>query len=461
MPEVFVPQIMETVGDPPSSNRPQDVALVQAMFRAVRDANGQPFLQGSVTSIWDPPSRRALYAFQIAVDTALPPGMGMHQPTRPLLATPVPATAVPGLDLPGMPPIGGWARSPTCPDSYPDTFGYLVPDSATWDKLVERLPRAPHDYTRLAVLPNIATVALKNAVPPNSFVVYFKADRDNDLKASTDEIRDQPLNPDFKKKVRAVVDRMYEDYQIVLRGWTTLERYSSYRRSFNGQLTVYKEKHSKAGPGEGDHNWGQAMDIGFKGLKWVHTDGTVHVVRVQEDKHHPLEDWEHRTATMKQVLLTARNQIVQEKGLFTITAWNGWDPFHIQAFKEGTCNMARSLVAQLRRVNSGMRWKVGPAGVPRPSPPDGDVSKGRHYLCDLGLDTLPDNHFVDIGTSPQIWDKQVQLTKPQIAAARSAATHTAVTVADVSDQDLKDLKDQILTVFKQADLGWESWQPVP
>jgi hypothetical protein len=417
------------------ANHKQDVALVKAMLNVVRNKHRHPFLHSHLNGFWDGHDAQALKAFQIEAGTAAPPPPHGHHRN--------------GAHHAGHHANGALAATAPAPAAYPDTLGVLKPDSATWNKLVERLPTFPHDFTRLAVL-------------PDSTVVYLRADVD-DRNASIDELADQPLDPEFRNRVVAVVRAMYDDYGIVLRGWTTNPTYSSYRRDFDAQLQVYLEKHSNAGPGEGNHNYGEAVDLGFPGLLWVGTFGAVHEVRVQEDKHHPLRDWKHRPKEMRKALLRARNELVEDNGLFTITDWDGWDPFHVQAYDDGQANPARSLVAHLGRVNSGMRWKVGHTPHPRPKHPDGDVTKGPHYLCDLGLADLPENHFADLGTAPQIWGGSITFTqlRHKLAKARSATTKKHVHDHDVPEKDVKDLKEQILTVFKQADLGWQSWQPVP
>jgi hypothetical protein len=417
------------------ANHQQDVALVKAMLNVVRNKHHHPFLHGSLNEFWDGHVAHALKAFQIEAGTAAPPPPHGHHGN--------------GSHHAGHHARGAPAAVAPAPPVYPDTLGVLKPGSATWNKLVEQLPTSPHDFTRLAVL-------------PDSTVVYLRADVD-DRNASIDELADQPLDPEFRNKVVAVVRAVYDKYGIVLRGWTTNPTYSSYRRDFDAQLQVYREKHSNAGPGEGDHNFGEAVDLGFPGLQWVGTFGAVHEVRVQEDKHHHLRDWEHRPREMRKALLKARNALVEANGLFTITAWNGWDPFHVQAYRDGQANPARSLVAHLGRVNSGMRWKVGHTPHPRAHPPDGDVTKGPHYLCDLGLADLPENHFADLGTAPQIWGGSLTLKelRHKMAKARGAATKKHVHDHDVPEKDVKDLREQIHTVFRQADLGWQSWQPVP
>ena len=78
----------------------------------------------------------------------------------------------------------------------------------------------------------------------------------------------QPL---FGTNVAAVINRIFDSYGIA-----TGVCANGDRRTFQTQyqLLTSGRNVTHAGPGESNHNFGQAVDLGFEGLRWLRADGT-------------------------------------------------------------------------------------------------------------------------------------------------------------------------------------------
>src|SRR5262249_1604390 len=86
------------------------------------------------------------------------------------------------------------------------------------------------------------------------------------------------LVPVFAGKVGQLIDRMYDKHKLVL----SVAGKSGGPRTFQEQLDIWNSVNPKsgksptqAGPGEGNHNFGLAVDLGTRGLTWVKGDGTT------------------------------------------------------------------------------------------------------------------------------------------------------------------------------------------
>lgn len=102
---------------------------------------------------------------------------------------------------------------------------------------------------------------------PHTKTVYLEAAK-ADATASAAAIRkDAEFEAVFKDSLARLVDTMYAQHKIVL--WLTP---TGRRRTFTQQAA---ETATKAGPGESNHNFGRAADIGFKGFRWIEGNGAV------------------------------------------------------------------------------------------------------------------------------------------------------------------------------------------
>src|SRR5262245_9746495 len=157
----------------------------------------------------------------------------------------------------------------TSGSSSSEKLGVIEPDSASFSMLVEHVVAQNAAYWRLRVLPDTKMVYLE----------MTQAEFDERLKTVTDS----ELQADFKKKVIALIRQMYTDHKIALAGWGKL----SYRRSFEDQHKVLARGTSEAGPGESNHQFGRALDVGYVGLQYVQPNGKIGKVinENQFDKH--------------------------------------------------------------------------------------------------------------------------------------------------------------------------------
>src|SRR5271168_1496659 len=231
--------IKDTVGGPGS--QVQDIALIQMMLKVIKDAKGASYLKANYSGDWNDATKDAIIRFQKDNKLiALPqdPGKDLKggAPARPAGAAKVlPAS----MKLPAAPQNTGMM----------DKEGIVALKSATLEKLNALLPAT---YKEAMILPGRKTV-------------YFPGSAE-DAKASATHIGTNPeLEPMFRQKAADFVAQFYQQTKIALKATK-----SGMRRKFQEQMDVI----SQAGPGESNHQFGQAADIGFVGLRWVDGDGT-------------------------------------------------------------------------------------------------------------------------------------------------------------------------------------------
>src|SRR5262245_20978795 len=214
-----MPDIKDSVGQA-ASNKSHDVALVQAMLRVVNNAKGQPYLAGNYDGIYGNQTKTAILQFQKEQATA---------------STPVP-------------PPGGSGGAKL------DALGVVSPGGATIEKLSAMLPL---DYKEIRATPGLRTV-------------YWPDQKGAAEKSASTIENDANLHPAFRVVIGQLVRLMYERHQIAL----TLTNTGG-RRTFQKQYELVTEPKAptQAGPGESNHNFGQAVDIGPQGWKWMPGDG--------------------------------------------------------------------------------------------------------------------------------------------------------------------------------------------
>lgn len=285
-----------------------------------------------------------------------------------------------------------------------EKLGLMTPGGATIQKLNEMLP-ATHKSMR--VIPNTKTVHIEGTA----------ADAATSKAAVTGN---RELEAQFRAKVGDLIERMFKQHKIVL-GLTP----TGGRRTFAQQAA---ETNTKAGPGESNHNFGRAVDLGFKALKWVRGDGTI-----KQDSFW-LNTLEQTSAAKANAFWDARDAIaLNNLGLHRLQ----FERIHLQAFNDATVSATRSLARLLTAVGK-TKWQ------PR-------------YKSDLGYGGALHN----VGTAKQIWAGTALVTKAMIAQARSAKTGKKVTPADIKAQELNEMKKTLKGDFELADRHWVKWTPVP
>jgi hypothetical protein len=285
-----------------------------------------------------------------------------------------------------------------------EKLGQMVARGPTVQKLHAMLPAA---YKDIRVLQNHKTVYLPGTLA--------------DTNISENKIRaDQEFEPMFRAKVATLVREMYNTHKIVL--WLTP---TGRRRTFAQQAV---ERQTKAGPGESNHNFGRAVDIGFKGFSWIQGG---HATKRDADWLNTLESVKRAEAA---AFWDARDVLATKLGLFRLL----FERVHLQAFNDSTVSSSRSLVKLLNAVGR-MRWKT-------------------RYQCDLGS---AGKHWVKVGTAKQIWAQNSAVTKADLAKVRTIMTGKLVKDVDIKAADITAMKAALKADFEVADKNWIKWQPVP
>lgn len=360
-----MPRLTDSVGDG-GTNKTHDVAIVQLMLRVVKDAKNAPYLNTPYSGNYDDATKQAIIGFQ--TDQKLLPAVGA--------------------------PAGGVAEKK----------GVIAKDSVTLQKLN-------------AVMP----AALKDArIIEGTRTVYLPADAGAAQQSRHAIETDPQLEAQFKQRVGQLVQTMYDTHKIAL--WLTP---TGSRRTFAQQAA---EVHTKAGPGESNHNFGRAVDIGFKHLRWVDGNGTT----VKDAAW--LNALEKVSAAKAGAFWDARDAIAKPLPLYRLQ----FERVHLQSYDQATASSRHSLVKLLNTVGK-MKWGTG-------------------YKSDLGLGGA----MIPVGTAKQIWAEQSPITKTQIAHAKTAVDKAKKQWkdTDVSDQDLKDVRRALKADFELADHHWIKWVPV-
>lgn len=252
------------------------------------------------------------------------------------------------------------------------TAGQVAPNDATWTKLLEKVPA---DFADMRVLAGAKTVYL----------------------AATDAVKQARLTAAgnltftsaFLLKVQATINKMYADHGIAVGVCPQGDR-----RTFQEQYALRTSGRgvTNAGPGESNHNFGGAADMGFKGLRWLRANGTV-----CENEGWWLAELDKvgggQSDKFWAALRTAGTSIGAFRGPIG-------DKPHLQNWNDAGVSMAASLAALLT-ASGTMRW-TGRRGA---------------YSCDLGLGGA----LIPVGNAVQIWSRQATITAADIQRLREAA----------------------------------------
>jgi hypothetical protein len=254
---------------------------------------------------------------------------------------------------------------------------------------------------------------------PNTKTVYLEA-APADATASANAIRgDAEFEATFRTSLASLVDTMYAEHKIVL--WITP---TGRRRTFAQQAAEVK---TFAGPGESNHNFGRASDIGFRGFKWIQGDGSI---KKDADWLNALEGVSSAKAN---ALWDARDALAAKIPLYRLD----FERVHLQLYDQSTFNNPRSLAKLLNTVGKA-KWETG-------------------YKSDFGLGGA----LYPVGTAKQIWAGTAQVSRADLAKALSAKTKKVVKEADIKLQQVKDMQTALKADFESADTNWIKWVKVP
>lgn len=300
------------------------------------------------------------------------------------------------------------------------TAGRIDPDDQSWKKLVAATPA---EMTDLRVLDGGITV--------------FLAAPTHELSSAIAAASAMTFEPLFRAHLLALMQRIHEQTGIAVKVCR-----DGARRSFQTQygLLMGKRHVTDAGPGESNHNFGQAADLGFDGLRWLRRDGSL----VDDE-----DAWLRK--------LDPKEHAVGEAGLFwallrthglALGLYRGpmRDHPHLQAWPDAHVDMASRLADLLNRVGK-LRWSG---------------HKG-HYECDLGLG----GKLFKVGSAAQIWNREAAVTVAMVNEARAARPVPAL-ISNVADRppapvpateaDATALKAALRADFDAADSQWASWR---
>ncbi len=175
--------------------------------------------------------------------------------------------------------------------------------------------------------------------------VVYRGRPVGDAVASSQAIRlNLSLRAPFRARVAQLVTDMHSRHHLVLSVTPT-----GGRRTFAEQAAILPPR-SYAGPGESNHNFGNAVDLGFNRTTWFRRDGTA-----VTDNHWltTLENYEAGAAT---AFWDARDAIalVPPTNLFRLR----FERIHLQDFDNATASMGRSLAAHLTAIGR-WGWRTG------------------------------------------------------------------------------------------------------
>jgi hypothetical protein len=297
----------------------------------------------------------------------------------------------------------------------------LTPTSTSFKELAARVP-APFD--EMTIIAGTNTVFL----PASSL----------DMHQSYAKISGDPqIEPTFRKQVCRLVELMYLQHKVVL--WLTP---SGNRRTFAQQAA---EKNTFAGPGESNHNFGRAVDIGFRGFNWINrwcrivkdTDWLNRLTEQEPQKANKLWDARDRVA-LKQVMM------------FRLQ----FERVHLQAFNQATVSSGRSL-ARLMSTVGAMKWEAH--AVAQAVKGSSKPHKSWHYSADFALG----GKKFPVGTSKQIWSGHAAVTKTILAQAWTQKGGKIWKDTDIAEADLHAARNALKADFVKADQQWKHWRPVP
>ncbi|WP_426172928.1 hypothetical protein [Massilia sp. TWR1-2-2] len=305
--------------------------------------------------------------------------------------------------------------------------GLVRPGDATWTKLLENVDR---DFSDMRVLGTTVYVAAPNA----------------QLQRNIAAANADTFTAGFRVKVIACINRMHALHSIAINVCPKGDR-----RDFQTQYELLASGRgvTNAGPGESNHNFGMAVDLGFAGLRWLNRDGGV----IENET-----SWLHRLDAHRcdqAMLFWEALRAVGTSG--EVGAFRGpvADRPHLQNWDDSGVVMAARLADLLTRSGT-MRWS-GTRGS---------------YATDLGLGGA----LIPIGTAAQIWNRQAAVTVEVLTRARELGVasqevrsqgfdpqpqnqpHGAHGAArPATPTDVLAMQQALRHEFELADANWQNW----
>ncbi len=396
--------IKDAVGEQ-CPNKPADTAIVQAMLVIITDDKNKPYLN-SYDGEYGKHTHDALVNFQN--DKVFLRRAGYVDAGAGLAA----ATAMPDAKK-----------------------GMVKPGDATFQKLVALLP---DDRKELCAIDGAKTVYL--------------AGEESEMQNNRSSMRGQgDLVAAFRQKVADLFEQMYKQHKIVLS--LCSQKPPATRRTFQQQYDALFQVDENgnpvthAGPGESNHNFGQAVDIGFNRLRWLKADATV--VENEDWWLHKLKKERHGEARMLS-FVNAMRAVATDAGLYR----GPQDDYpHIQAWADSHIDMASRLAILMSLVGK-MKW----------------TGRFQRYKCDFGAG----GDFYSVGTAKQIWEKNGTVSRADLAKAQSAILWKAaskagpdaikkfkpLTAGDIKAEDVKNMQQALRADFDLAEANWDKWTPL-
>jgi hypothetical protein len=411
-----MPEIKDSVGEK-GKNLCHDVALVQVMLSLAKDAKGTSYLK-TYDGSYGNQTHNAITAFQ--KDHVFVPGYSGTASDH-----------MQELRHQDWIDFGRADRPVATPEATPDL---IKPKDATFVKLVSLLPDS---HNNIRIIENTKTV--------------YIAGSDDDLTSSKQGVAGSPgLAAQFKVKVSALLEQMFKLHKIVL--WLTPPKAFPARRTFQEQYDLLFKVDddgnpvTHAGPGESNHNFGQAVDIGFNGFRWLKEDSTI--VENEDWWFHKILKIKHGKDRMLE-MVAAMRAVATDGGLYRGPA----DDYpHIQAWPDSGVDMARRLAVLMSSVGK-MKW----------------TGSMQQYRCDFGAGGA----FYAVGSAKRIWNGDASVSKIDLAAARTKILQDAavkaggdalknfkpVKVGDIKPADIQAMQQALIADFQAADADWDSWTP--
>ena len=334
-----------------------------------------------------------------------------------------PAAPKPPAAPPLFSPMSFAAKTATAVAAAPVPFvkpGLIEPDDATWKALVAQTPPEFQDLRAL----------------PGGKIAYI-AGTENQRQASVTAALAETFVEEFRQKVILCINAMHKNHGIVISVCA-----AGARRDFATQdgLLNNGQNVTHAGPGESNHNFGMAVDMGFKGLRWIHPHGAI-----EENE----DSWMHKLDPGQVVNQHALKfwQAMRDVGTSpAVGLFRGpeKDRPHLQNWNDAGVDMGVRLADLLTRAGT-MKWSVHYSGHYK-------------YRTDLGWG----GGVVEAGTASEIWNGNSTITLEAMKAARQTAPPNPALAgppAPLTATDVIAMKKTLQDQFKLADAAWRTWTP--
>ncbi len=302
------------------------------------------------------------------------------------------------------------------------TAGLIRPGDATWNKMLQKVDAA---FSDMRILVGGKTV-----------YVAATADQLQTKRAAANALT---FTQTFRVRVNNCITQMHTLHGIAIGVCPQGDR-----RNFQAQYDLVTSGRgvTNAGPGESNHNFGMAVDLGFAGLRWLRENGNV--VENEDAWFHQLDPRQNLTAEALRFWETLRTVGTSA----AVGAFRGpaGDRPHLQNWNDANVSMTTRLAVHL--TNSGtMNWERV-AGRPT------------RYSSDLGFGGAQYN----VGSAANVWNNQATVTADMIAAGRAAqlaanppAGAQQPRLAPVTQADVTAMQAELRRQFELADTNWQNW----